>query len=114
MATAMITAKNTIRAKHPVREAFAGCTSDGGPWTYYDSKGAGVRAFDSALDGYGLCFDKDDHFDMPGDAGRINIDVYTGIDGYGEDDSRGRFVGSAVLTWYRLLSGRYEFVGYLT
>jgi hypothetical protein len=110
----MITKRGTIKARHAVREEFSGCSSGGGPWTYYDSKGAALRAFDSALDGYGLCFDKDDNFDMPGDEGRINIDVYTGIDGYGEDDSRGRFVGSALLTWYRMPSGNYEFIGYLT
>lgn len=91
-----------IAANHPVREAFAGCSTCS---NYYKTKGAAVCAFDEALAGYGLCLDPDDLADFSGDNGRKTIRVLDG--GSGE-------VGYAILSWYRMpSSGRYEFTGYL-
>ena len=108
MTTAMITRSGTIRAKHPVREAFAGCSTGS---VYYDTKGSGVRAYGSVLDDYGLCFDPDDCYSMPNDDGRITIDIYT----YDAScDEAIDCVGYAILSWHRMEnSGGYEFTGYL-
>jgi len=113
MTTAMITTKNTIRSGHAIRNDFSECSSGNGPWTYYDSKGAAIRAFEAVLDGYGLCFDPDDFFDMPNDDGRVTIDIYTAVATWGESDEKGDRVGIAILMWHRMESGNYEFVGYI-
>jgi hypothetical protein len=70
---------------------------------YYDTKGYAVRAFDEILLRYRLWLDRDDLADFVGDAGRKTIDVY---DRFG-------VCGHAVLMWYRMPTGRYEFIGYL-
>jgi hypothetical protein len=114
MATAMITQRGTIKARHAVREEFSGCSSCGGPHTYYDSKGAALRAFNSALEGYDLCFDVDDWLHCPCDEGRMTIAVHIRLDDQEDSDDKGACVGYALLTWYRLPNGRYEFIGYLT
>lgn len=103
-------AKARIAANHPVREAFAGCSTCskcsgcGRVAPYYETKGAAVCAFDEALAGHGFCLDPDDLADFPGDNGRRTVRV---LDGEHGD------VGFAVLFWYRMPSGRYEFTGYL-
>jgi hypothetical protein len=53
----------------------------------------------------GYRFDSDDLASFPGDTGRRTLEVF--------DDSTGRSVGFAVLSWYRMDSGYYEFTGYL-
>ena len=93
----------TIIVKHPVRELFAGC-STGSVRGYYDTKGHAINAFDGALQTYALFLDRDDLADFYGDAGRKTIDVYNEF---------GDCVGRAILSWYRMPSGRYEFTGYL-
>lgn len=95
----------TIKAKNPVREAFADRSTGSGKGAYYRTKGHAVNAFDGALMEYDLCLDPDDCFDFSGDTGRRTIDVH--------DEFRG-VVGRAVFTWHRMEnSGHYEFIGYL-
>ncbi len=101
---AALTQRNTIRSKHQVREDFSECSSGN---TCYETKGCAIHAFESALAKYGLYFDPDNLIDMPGDNGRVMIGIY--IDG-SEYTKR---VGCAVLMWYRMPSGRWEFVGYI-
>ncbi len=90
-----------IKRNHPVREAFAGRTSRN---SYYETKGHAVSAFDAELAVYDLYLDRNNLSDFTGDAGRKNIDIFD------EDDVCN---GSAVLSWYRMPSGRYEFTGYI-
>jgi len=94
----------TIKAKHPVREAFAGRSSGNDGGAYYSTKGHAVNAFDGELQTYDLCFDRDDLLDFTGDEGRKLIEIH---------DEFKHCVGRALLTWYRMPSGRYEFIGYI-
>lgn len=100
--------KTRIKANHPVREAFAGCSTgskSGADRTdYYRTKGHAVNAFDAALQTCDLCLDCNDLADFHGSAGCKTIEVH---------DELGFCVGLAVLSWFRMESGRYEFVGYL-
>jgi len=100
----LLTQHDTIRAKHPVREDFAGWSTGSGRGYYYPSKGHAVRAFDSALQGFDLHLDSEDLADFYGDDGRKIVAVH---------DEYKRLVGWAVLSWYRMPSGNYEFTGYL-
>lgn len=97
-----VTHNRTIRTHHPVREDFVGCSTHDAR-SYYSTKGHAVRAFDIALQTFNLCLDRDDIDDFHDDAGRKVIAV---CDEFGA-------VGLAVLSWYRMTSGRYEFIGYL-
>jgi hypothetical protein len=107
-AIAAITGKMTIRAKHPVREDFSDCSSGNGGKNYYETKGAAVHAYESALAEYGLCFDGDDMIDMFGDNGRVTVDIWTDVPECSES------VGCAILMWHRMdMSGRWEFTGYI-
>ncbi len=81
-----------------VRNTFAGCSS--GP-VYYHSKGAAGCAFDVALED---CACHLDSFDCTGDEGHSIVAILDDCD---------TWIGWACLSWYRLLSGRYEFVGYI-
>ncbi len=109
MMTSPITKRGTIKARHPVREGFAGQSTGNmgfsGHTGYYSTKGHAVNAFDFALQFYDLCLDRDDLADFYGDAGRKMIAVH---------DECHKVVGYAVLTWYRMPSGNYEFLAYLT
>ena len=108
MTTAMITQRGTIKSSHPVREDFSGQSTGNmgfsGRTGYYSSKGQAVNAFDGALQGYDLCFNRDEIHDYYGDVGRTTVDVH---------DDCGNCVGFAILSWYRMPSGNYEFVGYI-
>jgi hypothetical protein len=94
----------TITRKDPVREAFSGYSTGNVPGPYYETKGHAVMAFDAALRIYDYHLACDDTDDFHDDEGRKIIDVL--------DDS-GEIVGQAVISWYRMPSGRYEFIGYL-
>jgi hypothetical protein len=98
------TSEIRILRNHPVREEFAGRTTTGSDVDYYRTKGHAVNAFDGVLQGYDLCLDRDDLMDFSGDEGRKTIEVH---------DEFGRCAGHAVLSWYRMPSGRYEFTGCL-
>ena len=94
----------TIKARHPVREAFSSRSSGNDQGCYYSSKGHAVNSFDNELQTFDLCLDRDDLADFYGDAGRKVIEVHNEF---------GRCAGLAVLTWFRMESGRYEFIGYI-
>lgn len=84
---------------------FCNHSTGNGPSGYYATKGHGVAAFASALQAVGLDFEPSD-CNCPGDEGSIQpaiIDADTAI-----------IVGYARLTWYRMPSGKYEFVGYIS
>ena len=117
MSILMLTQRGLIRSTATVREDFAGCTTGcqtpSGRSGYYESKGAGIRAFGDALDGYGLQFDPDDFLDLSGSDGRISINVHVVRDDEDECNDQAPCVGRAVISWYRMPSGNYEFTGYL-
>ena len=96
------------KADHPVREAFSGCSTGNmrgaGRTGYYSTKGYAVNAFDAELQTYNLCLDRNDLSDFHGDAGRKVVEVH---------DELEHCVGRAVISWFRMESGRYEFIGYL-
>jgi hypothetical protein len=100
----LLTRNNTIRANHPVRELFAGRTTGSDQGCYYGTKSHAINAFDGELQGFDLCLDRDDLSDFYGDEGRKIIAVHNEFHA---------LVGWAVLSWYRMPSGRYEFTGYL-
>jgi hypothetical protein len=94
----------TIKRKAPIREAFAGCSTNGFGVDYCDTKGHAVKTFSNVLEDYNYHFDDDDCMDLPGNDGRATIAIA---------DSDNRPIGLAVLSWYRLPSGRYEAIGYI-
>jgi hypothetical protein len=100
----LLTQHDTIRAGHPIREEFSEWSTGNGRGVYYETKGHAVNAFDGALQGYDLCLDCNDLADFYGDEGRKTIAVH---------DEYHRLVGWAILSWYRMPSGNYEFIGYL-
>ncbi len=109
MTTAMITQRGTIKSSHQVREDFSGQSTGNmgcaGRTGHYRTKSLAVNAFDGVLQGYDLCFSRDEIHDYYGNEGRTIVDVH---------DDCGNCVGYAVLSWHRMPSGNYEFIGYLT
>lgn len=95
----------TIKAREPVREAFASRSSGNDRGAYYFTKGHAINAYDAALMEHGYRFDYADTQDLYGNEGRKLVRVVR--DGTDEQ------VATALLTWYRMPSGRYEFVGYI-
>jgi len=93
-----------IKAKDPVREEFAGCSTSS---NYYETKGHAIHAFDSVLKEFNLKLDDEHCMILAGDEGRTYWDVCT------DKLECSEVVGQAVFTWYRMFSGRYEFIGYL-
>jgi hypothetical protein len=91
----------TIKACAPVREAFAGHSTGSGRSPYYENKGAAMWAFETELRGYALQFDC---YDIPDNAGSAMIPIVNG---------NADCVGYAKMSWYRMPSGRYEFIGYI-
>ena len=100
-----------IKVKHPVRERFAGCSSGA---KYYDSKGEAADAFDAVLMEYGFYLDHADCIGWSGDEGRVTIAVYADPDGPFELPGGPEHVGYAHFTYYRMESGRWEVIGYLS
>jgi hypothetical protein len=94
-----------IKRNDPVREAFAACSSGNIPGYYYETKGHALRAFDAALADFGYHRGHTDNSSWSGDSGRYVVGIY--IEG-------GDCVGCAVFSYYRMDSGRWEFIGYLT
>ncbi len=103
MATANVTIE-TIVARHPVRNTFAARSSGNGHNSYYENKGQALNAFDAELQTYDVWFDRNDCLQLDGNDGRKNLAIVNEF---------GRCVGYAVLSWYRMPSGRYEFTGYI-
>lgn len=95
----------TIKRNDPVREAFSSCSSGNVPGPYYETKGHALRAFDTALADFGYHLDTADNAAWSSDEGRHTVDIYN------ED---AECVGRAVFYYYRMPSGRWEFVAYIT
>ncbi len=112
MAT-MITQRGTIRQSHAVRESFASVSTLNGRECYFDSKGSALHDYESVLDKYGLCLDRNDFLDMSGDDGRLTVAIHTDDYTWGGPAAQGDCVGQAIIMWYRMPSGRYEFTGYI-
>jgi hypothetical protein len=98
----------TILRNDPVRERFAGCTTNGKSVGYYGCKGAAVSTFESALREFGYCFAHDVAYGWANDDGRMTCRICK------DGDEWGNSVGCALISWYRMPSGRYEFTGYIS
>ncbi len=98
---------STIKRNDPVREVFAARTTNGKDIGYYCCKGDAIRAFEDALTAFGYCFANDSCYGWAGDSGRQFCNICAGSGEYGP------VVGVALITWYRMPSGRYEFTGYI-
>ena len=92
-----------------LRDEFSACSTGSqhrfGLINYYGAKCYAVNAFDVALQNYDFCLDSDDLADFIGDTGRKTIAVH---------DRDKHVVCYAILIWYKMSSGNYEFLGYLT
>ncbi len=103
-----ITTKKTIKRKHPVRAEFAGQSTGSlgfaGRTGYYRTKSHAVNAFSGALQGHYFCFDPNEWWDFQGNEGRKDVDIH---------DDCGNCVGRAIISWFRMESGNYEFCGYI-
>jgi hypothetical protein len=84
-----------------VRNRFCDCSSRN---SYYETRGHAISAFDSALNDFGYRLADEVGNGYAGNEGRAYCDVLDGNE---------VVVGCAVLVWYRMPSGRYEFTGYL-
>jgi hypothetical protein len=86
----------TIKTNDPVREDFSAKST--GNWDgtvrtgYYETKGGAVRAYQSALEGYALNFDPDGLIDLPGNHGRVEIDVHNHMNDC---------VSHAIIMWHK-------------
>jgi hypothetical protein len=99
-----ITSELRIVRGHPVRVAFSGRSTGSDQGCYYSTKGHAINTFDGELQAFDLCLDRDDLMDFSGDEGRKVIEVH---------DEFGHCAGHAVISWFRMESGNYEFVGYI-
>lgn len=95
----------TITQLDPVRNAFAACSSGFGSSRYYETKGHAIHAFDNVLAKYGYMLDPADNSAWSGNEGHTTVPILTG---QGDD------AGRAYFSWFRMSSGRYEFVAYIT
>lgn len=93
-----------IRWDDPVRAAFSGCSSGNGPNRYYETVNDALRAFDAALAECGYHLDCADNSAWSNDEGRNTVSIF---------DEDANDVGYAVIYYYRMVSGRYEFVAYI-
>jgi hypothetical protein len=93
------------RIERKVREAFSGCSSGA---KYYDTKGDAVHAFDAALEGCDGHLDTMGCNDWYGDEGSTLCMIRR------DDPDYGDCIGYAKFTWYRVGSGRWEIIGYIT
>ena len=100
----------TITLKNRLRQDFAACSTGspigdcGGRVGYYETKGHAVSAFCNALSRYDLSLVTEDWVDFNGDSSRTTLGIYS--------EEKGR-CALAVISWYRMSSGCYEFVGYI-
>ena len=94
----------TAKISRRCREDFSGRSTGNDHGEYYDTKGHAINAFDAALNDHGYHLDLNQFVDYNGPTGRANHDVL---------DGDNKVVGCAIFSWYRMDSGRYEFIGYL-
>jgi hypothetical protein len=93
------------RIERKIREDFSGCSSGA---RYYDTKGEAVWCFERALAGCDGRLDTMDCNDWYGDEGSTLVQIRKGC------PDNGDVVGWARFSWYRMGSGRWEVVGYVT
>ena len=93
-----------MRIPRKARNAFCLRSTGQARGAYYPTKGHAVCAFDATLQEHGFYLHRSDCMDFSGDEGRKTLIVC---------DENGAEVGYAIITWYRMPSGRYEFVGYI-
>ena len=88
--------------KATIKNEFSNRSTGNDQGYYYQTKGHAVNAFDNVLKNHGLHLDDTDS-DFEGDSGRKVVNIYsdTGL------------AGCAAMTWYRMPSGNYEFIGYI-
>jgi len=91
-----------IGPNHPVREAFADCSTGNNGGKYYDSMEIAFAAFNAVLMDCSLCLDE---YNFPGEFGCRTIGI---------SDDCGLPIGYAYFSWYRMRSGRWEVIGYIT
>ena len=94
----------TIKSRDPVRSKFAGCSTGNAGVGYYENKGFAIAAFNAALRNYALHLDDYDCMELHDNEGRTTIAIY---------DDCGVVTGRAVLSWFRMCTGRYEVIGYI-
>ena len=97
----LINGSNKFKA---MRNSFAE-VSTSSPDGYYPTKGDAIQKFDRVLQHWGYMLSPNQMVDYSGNQGRAHIDI---VDSITETVS-----GIALLTWYRMPSGRYEFIGYI-
>lgn len=100
----------TIKARHPVRKAFSGCSSG----KYYNSKSEAIDTFNATLEEHGFHLDYADCCNWSSDEGSVGVRVLIEADGPFDVDGYPRCVGYVHFSWYRMQSGRWEVIGYLT
>jgi hypothetical protein len=93
-----------VKSNSKVRNGFSRWSTGSSHGCYYPTKGHAVNAFDGELQGHDLCLRREELLDFNGDEGRKIITIVDEFD---------REQGRAVLSWYRMDSGRYEFTGYI-
>jgi hypothetical protein len=95
-----------MRFKQATRNAFASQSSGAS----YPNKWEAIARFDAVLRPLGVTFRNADVCSLYGDEGRTTAALVAfNADG----DELDREEGRAVLTWYKLESGRWEIIGYL-
>jgi len=94
-----------------LRNEFAGLSTGNENGRYYPSKGVGVEHFAQALANHEHEFDYAELQDCTGDEGYKVVRLYpAGTVEQHPADSDGR----AFLSWYRMPSGRWELIGYIS
>jgi hypothetical protein len=93
-----------VKISKAARNDFSERSTGSKRGAYYETKGHAINAFDTELQIYDLCLDRDNLIDFNGDEGRKVVDIH--------NDCL-QIVGIAVFSWYRMASGRYEFIGYI-
>ena len=101
----------TIKSRHAVREDFSSNSSGA---RYYDCIGDALDAFNASLVDHGFYLKYDDCTVWSGDEGRRTIEVHVETDGPFDIDGENTRVGYAHFTYYRMGSGRWEVIGYLS
>jgi hypothetical protein len=97
----LLTKRGVISSKHPIREQFAAC-STGSNHRYYHTLQEGLEVFDKVLRESGLSLRSIP--DCHNDTARALLVIEQG------DEE----VGNAFFTWYRMPSGNFEVIGYIT
>ena len=87
-----------------VRDSFASWSTGNDNGCYYSTRGAAINAFDGSLQEFNLSLDREGLADFFGNTGWKTVDVH---------DEFKHVVGRAVITWFRMSSGRYEFISHL-